>query len=149
MAAAGPHLLFLDTNLLVSAIKSPGKGTESLRLLLLLLARGDVELVGNPVLVEEYIRYAREFASPTAARIVGVLLGKLRLLDPEERFLRACAPLLPAGQAADCAQAATCLQTGAVLISGDRHFDRVARAELVRRLTISEAIHAFLGEDAK
>ncbi|OPY47221.1 MAG: hypothetical protein A4E46_00565 [Methanosaeta sp. PtaU1.Bin016] len=46
--------------------------------------------------------------------------------------------------AADTVHAATCLHTGAVLISNDAHFDRINDAGIIEVWKISEAIKRIL-----
>lgn len=130
----------------VSAIRDPGKATGTLRLILALLAREDVGLVGDSVLVREYARYAEALPSPAAARLAATILSEMRVVEPEERHVQACRPYFADAQTADCVHAATCHQTGALLISSDRHFDRVARAGLVTFLRTSEAVRRFAPE---
>jgi len=144
--AADRLLVFLDTNILISALKGPDRQTGTLRLILRFLEREDIRLVGNTILLEEYARYIEALPAPTAARLAAAILGKMEVIDPEERHVLACKPYFAAGAAADCVHAATCLQTGALLLSNDRHFDAVVRAGLVRFLRTSEAIRRFAAE---
>lgn len=141
----GPTVL-LDTNVFVAAVKHPSRSTVTYRLLVRLLARPDVRLVGNDLLAAEYLRYAETFPSPTAAAVAAALLAKMDIVRVEDRHVRACAPYLPAGEAADRVHAATCLQTGAILISNDPDFDAIARAGLVERRTVTEALRWLLAE---
>ena len=43
----------------------------------------------------------------------------------------------------DIYHAATCLQEGAVLITNDRHFDRINDEKIIEVWSISEAIEEF------
>jgi len=69
-----------------------------------------------------------------------------RIHQSEEEVER-CKPFFPDNQAADIVHAATCLHAGAVLISNDRHFERIERAGLIEVWTISEAIKNLLTND--
>src|SRR3972149_1643599 len=102
-----PTAVFLDMNGIVSAFRSPKKSVGTVRLILTLLDRKEVELVGNPILLHEYARHAEELASPTAARLLTAILERIRTVDPDERHVRACAPYYLEGQEADCVHAAT------------------------------------------
>ena len=144
LAKDGSRLVLLDTNVFVAAIKTPSRKTDTYRLLVHLLEREDIRLVSDVLLVQEYIRYAQAFPSPTAAALAAALVEKMDIVRVEDRFLLACAPYFRGGRAADMAHAATCLQTGAVLVSNDRHFDAVAKAGLIRRWTVAEAIRRRL-----
>ncbi|MBN1323877.1 MAG: hypothetical protein JW986_07780 [Methanotrichaceae archaeon] len=56
------------------------------------------------------------------------------LVDPSIDSLLACRKLFPESEFADIVHAATCLETGAVLISNDAHFDEIKEAGLNRGL---------------
>ena len=144
MGDPGPQAVLLDTNVFVSAIRRPLRLTDTFRLLVRLLAPKEFWLVGNEVLAREYLRYARVFPSPTASALAVRLLEATELVPVEERFLRACAPHFPPDAAADCVHAATCLRTGAILVSNDKHFQAIRRAGLVPVLTATEAIRRWV-----
>ncbi len=133
----------LDTNVFVAAVKHPRKETATLRFLLALLERDDVELVGNPFWVEEMLRYAEEFRSETAAWLVGALLGRTRVVRVERNFVTVCARYVTTPDPADVLHAATCLQERAILVSNDRHFDRIRKEGVLEVWTITEAIRSL------
>lgn len=144
MAAGVPRAVLLDTNVFVAAIKSPSRETDTYRLIVHLLDQGRVLLVGNILLVQEYVRYAEAFPSPTAAALAVALVQAMDIVSVEDRFIRACAPHFQGGKKADCVHAATCLQTGAVLVSNDRDFTSIAEAGLISTCTVTDAIRRFL-----
>ncbi len=133
----------LDTNVFVSAIKNPARETSTFRLIISLIQHEDMRLIGDDILAFELLRYAQEFPSPTAAALVSAIIEKMDIVRVEDRFILACLPHFPSDQAADCTHAAACLQTGATLISNDRHFDGVRKAGIVQVLTTSEAIRRW------
>jgi len=139
-----PRAVLLDANVFVAAIKNPSRETPTYRLLVRLLEREDVRLVGNILLAREYLRYAEAFPSPTAAALAIALVHKMDVVPVEDRFILACSPYFSAGSGTDCVHAATCLQTGAVLVSNDKDFEPIAKAGLVRRWTVTEAIRLWL-----
>ena len=143
MATGDPSPVLLDTNVFVSAVKNASRATATFRLIVRFIERDDIRLVGNEMLAREYLRYAQVFPSPTATALASAILDKMELVRVEERFLHACAPHFPPGQAADCVHAATCLQTGAVLVSNDRHFRALAAAGLVQLVSTSVAIRRW------
>ena len=142
MATEGPPLVLLDTNVFVSAVKNASRATATFRLIVRLL-ESNIGLVGNEVLARGYLQYAEVFPSPTATALASAVLERMELVLVEDRFLLACAPYFPPGQAADCVHAATCLQTGAVLVSNDRHFRAVSEAGVVEVLATSETIRRW------
>lgn len=143
MSARSTRTFLLDTNVFLAAVKDPRRETATLRLLLDVLARDDVELVGNDLWVEEMVRYAEEFRSETASWLVGALVGKARLVSVDANFRAICRRYVTEPNPADVLHAATCLQERAILVSNDRHFDRIRREGVVAVWTISEAIRAL------
>jgi predicted nucleic acid-binding protein len=137
-------VIFPDTNLFVSAIRGGGRVTDSLRLLVMLVRDEQIHLLGDAPLAAEITKYAEAFPSPPAARLQAALLGRLEILEPKGPYVRACEMFFGPESIADLFHAAVCLQTGATLVSNDRHFDRIAAAGLIHRLTVSEAIRIFL-----
>ena len=143
MSAKGTRTFLLDTNVFVAAVKDPRRETATLRLLLDVLTRDDVELVGNDLWVEEMVRYAEEFRSETASWLVGALVGKARLVSVDANFRAICRRYVTTPDPADVLHAATCLQERAILVTNDRHFGRIRREGIVAVWTISEAIRAL------
>jgi len=66
-------------------------------------------------------------------------------VEPDKEHLEAYKPYFPESEKADLYHAATCLKTGAPLISNDRHFDEIGRSKLIRVLKTSEAIKEIIG----
>jgi predicted nucleic acid-binding protein len=56
-----------------------------------------------------------------------------------------CKPYFPENQYADVVHAATCLETGAVMITNDAHFKRINESGLIEVWNISRAIKELLG----
>ena len=143
MASGDPQAILLDTNVFVAAVRHPTRETATFRFLVSLLERDDLRVVANDVLAEEYVRYARAFPSPTASALVSALLARSEIVRVEDRFLLACAPFLGSADVSDRVHAATCLQTGAVLVSNDRDFEAVRKAGLVDVRTVTEALRRW------
>lgn len=132
----------LDTNVFVAAIKDPRRETETLRFILDLIGRDDVELVGNGYWLEEMLRYAEEFRSETAAWLVSLLVGRTRLVHVDANYVRVCARYMGTPDPADILHAATCLQERAVLISNDKHFHRIRDQRVIVVWDIAKAIRS-------
>jgi len=133
----------LDTNVFMAAVKDLRRETPTLRFLLKLLGRDDFRLVGNPYWVEEMVRYAEEFRSETAAWLVGALLGRTRIVPVAQNFIVAAAKFMTTPDPADLLHAATCLQEEAVLVSNDRHFNRIRDEGVIEVWGISKAIRSL------
>jgi predicted nucleic acid-binding protein len=133
-----------DANLFVAAIRGSGVQTDSARLLLWLIQEDSIGLVGDSLLLEEFVRYGKAFRSPESESLLSALLGKVQWLEPDLSHQLACVEFISTPDPADVAHAAICLKTGAVLISNDHHFDAIAKAGVIRRLTLSQAIKRLL-----
>ena len=142
MSARSTRTFLIDTNVFVAAIKDPRRETATLHLLIEVLSREDVQLVGNDLWLEEMLRYAEEFRSETASWLVGALLGKCRLVSVDESFRAVCRRYITTPDPADILHAATCLQERAILVTNDRHFDRIRKERVLTVWSISEAIRS-------
>jgi predicted nucleic acid-binding protein len=134
----------LDTNVLISAIKYPERWTKTLQLMLKIIVDPNVQLVGNVLLVEEMRRYVERLKSRRAAVLISALLGKTELVKVQERYVKICKAYISTPNKADILHAATCLQTGAILITNDRHFDHIKGEGIIDVLSVSEAIGRLL-----
>lgn len=134
----------LDTNVFIAAIKDPTRQSNTLRLLLEFIKNPSIKLVGNDLLVEEMLRYVELLKSETAAMLVSALLSKMELVRVSRNHRKVCKTYIRTPDKADVLHAATCLQTGAVLITNDKHFDRIKKEGAIEVLSVSEAIKKLL-----
>ena len=134
------HRFLVDTNLFIAAIKNPKKETASLRLLLELIDDASIMLTGNEFLIMEMEKYAQVFESKRGKEILHKLIYKTEVVDVDEKFLRLCKSYFPEDELIDIYHAATCFQEGAVLITNDRHFDRINDEKIIEVWSISKAI---------
>lgn len=135
---------FLDTNVFIAAIKDPTRQTGALELLLKIIRSPNIKLVGNDLLAEEMLRYAELLKSETATMLVSALFSKMDLVRVSKSHRKVCQTYIRTPDRADVLHAATCLQTGAILITNDRHFDRIKREKIIEALSVSEAIKKLL-----
>jgi len=142
MRRSGKHTpkFLVDTNVFIAAIKTPGKALE----LVMELVDKRYDLVGNPYLLDEYVRFSREIPSDLAGFLLAEMSGRFRIVDVAERFVTVCRPYFPPGEAVDVLLAATCLQEGAVLITNDKHFGRISEAGVIEVWSVPQAIEALL-----
>ena len=132
----------LDANVFVAAVKHPTRDT-TLRLLLEVLRRDDIALVGNDLWLEEMLRYAEAFRSETASQLVAALIEKTRFVRVDASFRAACRRFVTTPDPTDVLHAATCLQERAVLVTNDRHFDRIREEGIVEVWDIAKAIRSL------
>jgi len=111
----------VDTNLFIATIKNPKKETTSLRLLLDMIDDTTIALIGNEFLI----------------------IDKTEVVEVDEKFLRICKLYFPEDELIDIYHAATCLQEGAILITNDRHFDKIKDEKIIEVWSISMAIAEF------
>ena len=138
------QIFLLDTNVLIAAIKDPEKQTSTFQLLLKIIKDPSIRLVGNILLAEEMHRYVELFKSKKAAVLISSLLGKMELVKVPENYVKICKTYIQTPDKADVLHAATCLQTGATLITNDRHFDRIKKEGVIKVLSVSEAVRKLL-----
>ncbi len=140
----GTQIFLLDTNVFVAAIKAPRKETKTLHLILTIIENEDIRLVGDEFLTEEFVRYAEEFKSETALAIVGALFGKMEIVDVGDNLVKICKNYVRTPNLADIIHAATCLKSDAVLISNDKHFNRIRDKGIIKVWSVSKAIKELL-----
>ncbi|MFN4133030.1 MAG: type II toxin-antitoxin system VapC family toxin [Candidatus Hadarchaeales archaeon] len=134
----------LDTNMFIAAIKNPERQTSTFQLLLKIVKDPNIKLVGNVLLAHEMSRYAEQFKSKRAAVLISALLTKMELVMVPKSYVKLCKPYILTPDKADVLHAATCLQTGATLITNDRHFDRIKKEGIIEVLSVSKAIKKLL-----
>ncbi len=128
----------IDSNLFIAAVKNGW--TKSSELLSALLG-GSAELVANKALLAEYEKYAQQLE---AEYIFLYLKSRIILISVSDEEIQRCKLFFPESQFSDAVHAATCLQSGALLITNDKHFDKIKGDGLIRVWTISEAIRNLL-----
>jgi predicted nucleic acid-binding protein len=133
----------VDTNLFIAAIKNPKKETASLRLLLELIDDTTIKLIGSEFLIMELEKYAQIFDSKRGKEILQKLINKMEVVEIDEKFLRLCKSYFPEEEIIDIYHAATCLQTGAIIVTNDRHFDKINDEKIIEVWSISKAIEKF------
>ncbi len=143
MSAKSIRTFLIDTNVFVAAVKHPRRQTATLRFLLDVVARDDLNLVGNDLWLEEMVRYAEEFRSETASWLVGALIGKTRFVAVGANFRAISRRYVTTPDPADVLHAATCLQERAILVSNDRHFDRIRDEGILPVWSIPQAIRSL------
>ncbi|MFH1821604.1 MAG: PIN domain-containing protein [Methanobacteriota archaeon] len=134
----------LDANVFIAAVKDPERQTDTLRLLLKIVKDPGIELVGDVLLAEEMSRYAELLKSERAALFISALLAKMEIGVVPDGCVKACLAHIATPDKADVLHAAACLQTGAALITNDRHFDVIKKAGIIEVLSVSEAIKKLL-----
>jgi len=128
----------VDTNLFIAAIKKQAKSTD---LLLYLLSNLEIELIANDALLGEYSKFALKLG---ASDFFELLFNIVVVFNPSEEFVMECKQYFPKNKIADVVHAATCLQYDAILISNDKHFDKISNMKMIEVWKISDAIEKFL-----
>jgi len=130
----------LDTNVFIAAAKRGWTRTTDL---VLRLVNGEEVLIANEALIGEYRKYAGNLGD-YGQLLLDQLLQEVVVLDISNDAIAQCKPLFPDGQEADTLHAATCLSADGILISNDRHFEKIRQARMIEVWTISEAIAKML-----
>jgi len=124
----------VDTNLLIAAIK---KYTRSTDLLVYLLTNPEIELIANDVLLGEYSKFALKLGALEFFELINSVVA---VVNPSKECVMNCKQYFPKNEMADAVHAATCLQYDAVLISNDKHYDKIRNMKIIEVWKISEAI---------
>jgi predicted nucleic acid-binding protein len=135
--------VFTDTNLFVAAIRAR-RNNGSLRLLLRLVEDEKIELLANDPLLLEYSEFGNILRSVMAKSFYNALIDEMRVENPREEYVEVCRSYFPAGEYADIVHAATCLQTNSILITNDKHFDKVRDDGIVETWSIGEGLRKLV-----
>jgi predicted nucleic acid-binding protein len=100
--------------------------------------------VGNYLLAYELLRYAELLKSETAAALLATLLSKMQVVDVSKNYRKICKRYIKTPDRADILHAATCLQTRAILITNDRHLDRIRDEGIIQVWNVSKAIRELI-----
>ena len=143
----------LDTNVFIAAFKSGF--TKTTELLIELLSNPDYELIANTVLIQEYRCWLDKLSKQLPsirerAKLLYILImNRVTLIEPSKEHLEECRPYIHKDELADLYHAATCLKANAILITNDRHFDKIKKAGIIKVWSISKAIKEILGQKVK
>ncbi len=134
----------VDTNLFVAAIKNPRKKAGALDLLLELISNDEIHLVGNDLLMMEFDKYSDKLKSKTTSHLIKKLKDKIVVVDVGENCIKKCGKYIPKKNIVDIVHAATCLQENSILITNDKHFDKIMKNKIIQVWNISLAIRNLL-----
>jgi predicted nucleic acid-binding protein len=134
----------IDANVFVAAIKNPGKKARALDLILELISNEEVHLVGNDLLLLEFNKYSEKFSSEIASHLLKRLKDKMAIVELDENYIKNCSKYFPKNETADIVHGATSLQEKLILITNDKHFDKISEDKIIEVWSISEAIENLL-----
>lgn len=137
----------VDANVFVAAIKNPEKKAGALDLILELISNEDVLLVGNDLLLLEFDKYSGRFKSETSTHLIKRLKDKMMVAEVSKNLIKKCSEYFAENNVVDIVHAATCLQENSILITNDRHFDKISRNNVIEVWNISRAIKNLLTEN--
>ena len=136
----------VDANVFIAAIKNPKKEPRSLDLIIELIENKKIRLVGNDLLLLEFRKYSEKFKSETASHLLKKLKDKIKVVDVKEDSIKISRKYIPKAEIVDIIHAATCIQEGSILITNDKHFDKICRNGVIEVWNISKAIENLLGK---
>ena len=138
------RLFLVDANVFIAAIKNPDKKARSLDLIIELVENEKICLVGNDLLLLEFGKYSEKFRSETASHLLKRLKSKIKVVDVKEDSIKISRKYVPKEEIVDIIHAATCIQEGSILITNDKHFDKISRNRVIEVWNISKAIENLL-----
>lgn len=136
----------VDANVFVAAIKDPQKKAGALDLILELASGEEKFLVGNDLLLLEFEKYSERFKSETASHLIKRLKNKMIVVEVNENHIKKCSVYFSRNNIVDIVHAATCLQENSILITNERHFDKISGDKVIEVWNISRAIKKLLTE---
>ncbi|HEY9246538.1 MAG TPA: PIN domain-containing protein, partial [Candidatus Methanoperedens sp.] len=101
----------------------------------------------NDLLLLEFERYSEKFRSETASYLLERLRDKMMVVELGENYIKKCSKYIPKNETVDIVHAATCLQENSILITNDKHFDKISDNNIIKVWSISEAIENLLSEN--
>ncbi len=128
----------LDNTVFIAAVK---RGWTRSTELVYNLLDGPAELFADELLIVEYEKYAEALG---AFDLLNYMKKVVIHLNPTQAEIDACAPFFPERELSDVVHAATCLHLDAVLITNDRHFDRIKEDGLIEVWSNTKAIRRLL-----
>ncbi|HUS77075.1 MAG TPA: PIN domain-containing protein [Patescibacteria group bacterium] len=143
-SSQGTQAFLLDNNVFIGAIKDPTRETATLRLILRLIQDKEISLTGNEFMLEEVACYAEAFESEMASTRLYALISKIEVVEVKEKYVAICQTYMGTDDLADIIHVATCLQTDAILITNNHHFDAMRDGGIVEVWSIAEAIRTLL-----
>lgn len=101
----------------------------------------EISLVGNPILIEEMTKYQVAFDSPTANALFLLLRQKTSIIIPKEETIAECRKYFPETQFKDILHAATAMDAKAVVLTNDKHFNKIKETGKLEVWDIPTAIN--------
>lgn len=141
------YQILLDNNIYVSAIHSPVKETASLKLIIKVIQNRHITLIGNKYLLAEMSRYSEAFPSATALMLLRALVAKIQVINVEERYIKLCMNYMNQSSPVDVIHAASCLQTNSILVTNDKHFDKLRQERIITVWNTKEALENMTQAD--
>lgn len=137
----------VDANIFVAAIKNPEKKAGALDLILELISNDEIRLRGNDLLFLEFERYSQKFKSKTTLNLIKQLKNKMTIVEVRKDCIKKCSEYFAKDNIVDIIHAATCLQENSILITNDRHFDKISKNKIIEVWSTSKAIEILLSEN--
>jgi predicted nucleic acid-binding protein len=128
----------LDNTVFIAAVKR--KWTKSTELIYHLLD-SQAEIFANELLIFEYEKYAKTLGT---YELLTYLKKAVIEVNPSQDEIDTCGAFFPESEMSDIVHAATCLYADAVLITNDRHFDKIKKAGIIEVWSKAKAIKRLL-----
>jgi predicted nucleic acid-binding protein len=76
--------------------------------------------------------------------MLAALLSKVELIEVSSNYIKICSRYIKTPDKADILHVATCLQTGSILMTNDRHFDKIKAEGIIEVWSVSKAIRQLV-----
>jgi predicted nucleic acid-binding protein len=128
----------LDNTVFIAAVKR--RWTKSTELIYHLL-NSPAELFADDLLIFEYEKYAKTLGT---YELLKYLKKAVILVNPSQEEIDICALFFPESELSDIVHAATCLYADAVLITNDKHFNKIKKAKIIEVWSNTKAVKGLL-----
>jgi predicted nucleic acid-binding protein len=128
----------LDNTVFIAAVKR--RWTKSTELIYHFLD-SQAEIFANELLIFEYEKYAKTLGT---YELLTYLKKAIIEVNPSQDEIDTCGAFFPESEMSDIVHAATCLYADAVLVTNDRHFDKIKKAEIIEVWSNAKAIKRLL-----
>jgi hypothetical protein len=99
------------------------------------------ELFANELLIFEYEKYSKTLGT---YELLNYLKKAVIQVNPSQEEIDVCATFFPESELSDIVHAATCLYADAILITNDRHFNKIKEIDVIEVWSNTKAIKRLL-----
>ncbi len=89
-------------------------------------------------------KYKEKFKFQTAAELLDILIAKTKMQGLNKEKIKICKKYFPKSELKDVIHASTALETGAIFITNNKHFNKIRNKGIIKVWPITSAIQNVL-----